>query len=167
MGVIAAFLISVRFPSALTSHATPPGLGWNALDASEGLRETDIHHIVMRQRLLTWLDMSSVSVPEAIRHLSGSKERSPGLTWVEAGGDNSRLQGTSRVLLNICKISAKKKMQSTSISAKLQIQLWTPACVLEAKEPSYHLRAAGFFLPWFGRWNLNLHSEEFLLFVSC
>lgn len=69
-----------------------------------------------------------------------------------------------KYLQNICK---KKKMQSTSISAKLQIQLWTPACVLEAKEPSYHLRAAGFFLPWFGRWNLNLHSEEFLLFVSC
>lgn len=60
MGVIAAFLISVTFPSALTSHAAPPGLGWNALDASEGLRETDIHHIVMRQRLLRWLDMSSV-----------------------------------------------------------------------------------------------------------
>lgn len=60
MGVIAAFMISVRFPYALTSHAAQPELGCNALDAFEGLSETDIHHVVIRHRLLKSLDMGSI-----------------------------------------------------------------------------------------------------------
>lgn len=52
-------MISVRFPYALTPHAVQPELGWNALDASEGLSETDIHHAAIRRRLLKLLDMGS------------------------------------------------------------------------------------------------------------
>lgn len=48
------FMISVRFPYALTSQAE---LGFNALDAFEGLSETDIHHIVIRHSLVKLLDM--------------------------------------------------------------------------------------------------------------
>lgn len=54
------FMISVRFPYALTSQAVRPKLGFNALDAFEGLSETDIHHVVIRHRLLKLLDMCSI-----------------------------------------------------------------------------------------------------------
>lgn len=62
-------MISVRFPYALTSHAAQPELGCNALDASEGLSETDIHHVVIRHRLLKSLDMGSIWITDAIADL--------------------------------------------------------------------------------------------------
>lgn len=54
------FMISVRFPYALTSQAVRPELSFNALDAFEGLSETDIHHVVIRHSLLKLLDMWSI-----------------------------------------------------------------------------------------------------------
>lgn len=51
------FMISVRFPYALTSQAVQPELWFNALDTFEGLCETDIHHTVIRHSLLKLLDM--------------------------------------------------------------------------------------------------------------
>lgn len=58
-------MISVRFPYALTSQAGRPELGFNALDAFEGFSETDIHHVVIRHRLLKLLDMWSVWITDA------------------------------------------------------------------------------------------------------
>lgn len=54
------FMISVRFPYALTSQAVRPELGFNALDAFEGLSETDIHHVVIRHSLLKLPDTLSI-----------------------------------------------------------------------------------------------------------
>lgn len=55
-------MISVRFPYALTSQAE---LGFNALDAFEGLSETDIHHIVIRHSLVKLLDMQFISITDS------------------------------------------------------------------------------------------------------
>lgn len=38
------FMVSDRFPYALTSQTVQPELWFNALDTFEGLCETDIHH---------------------------------------------------------------------------------------------------------------------------
>lgn len=54
------FVISVRFPYALTSQAVRPEMGFSALDAFEDLSETDIHLIVIRHSLLKLLDMWSI-----------------------------------------------------------------------------------------------------------
>lgn len=60
IGVIAMFMISVRFPYALTSQAAQPEMGFSALDAFEDLSETDIHLVVIRHSLLKLLDMWSI-----------------------------------------------------------------------------------------------------------
>lgn len=54
------FMISVRFPYALTSQAAQPEMCFSALDAFEDLSETDIHLVVIRHSLLKLLDMWSI-----------------------------------------------------------------------------------------------------------
>lgn len=53
-------MISVRFPYALTSQAARSELDFYALDAFEGLSETDIYHVLIRHRLLTLPDMWAI-----------------------------------------------------------------------------------------------------------
>lgn len=61
------FMISVRFPYALTSQAAQPEMGFSALDAFEDLSETDIHLVVIRHSLLKLLDMWSIRATKTVK----------------------------------------------------------------------------------------------------